>query len=80
VAISTAAGNAGAAPGAGFGPIADLGRGLQDGGFPDATAAAAAMDHTERARVLDALPDYCLRPLTALRIDLTEDILRQVRK
>ena len=38
------------------------------------------MDHYERARVLDALLDYCLRPLTALRIDLTEGMLRQARK
>jgi hypothetical protein len=33
------------------------------------------VDHVERARVLDALLDYCLRP-TALRIDLTEDMIR----
>jgi hypothetical protein len=56
--------------------VADLGRSLRDGGLPGATAAAAAMDHTERARVLDALLDYCLRPITALRIDLTGDMIR----
>jgi hypothetical protein len=65
-----------AAPGSGFGLVADLGRSLRDGGLPGATAAAAAMDHTERARVLDALLDYCLRPITALRIDLTGDMIR----
>lgn len=66
----------GAGAGPGFGLLADLGRSLRDGGLPGATAAAAAMDHTERARVLDALLDYCLRPITALRIDLTEDMIR----
>jgi hypothetical protein len=68
------------APGASGYSLTDLGRALRDGGLAGAAAAAAALSPNDRARVLDALLDYCLRPLTALGIDLTDDMIQRARQ
>ena len=36
-----------------------------------------AVGRTERARVLVALLDFCLRPITALPVDFTEDMIHR---
>jgi hypothetical protein len=60
--------------------LTSLGRALRDGGLAGARAAAAALDPHDRVRALDLLLGYCLRPLAALGIDLTDDILRRARQ
>jgi hypothetical protein len=60
--------------------LTSLGRALRDGGLAGARAAAAALDPHDRVRALDLLLGYCLRPLTALGIDLTDDILQRARQ
>lgn len=60
-------------------PFADAVQALHDGGLAGATAAFRAMDDDTRNRVLDALLDYGLAPVLALRSDLTDDMLRRPR-
>ncbi len=57
-------------------PFSDLVKALREGGLASATAAAKGIDPYDRVRVLDILLRYLLAPITALIIDLRDDMIQ----
>jgi hypothetical protein len=54
-------------------------RALDKGGMPAAAAVFRKLDAYTRSRVLDMILDYWLRPVTALRIALDDEMIQQAR-